>query len=137
MKDAKPYKIRFPINGHPEIGFLTVAEYKSYIPFSIQRVFWTYGTPKDIVRGRHAHYHTQMVLISLVGEIHLQVENTSGENYSFQLDQPGIGIYLPPLHWHTMNYSEGAVQLVLASSKFDETDYIRSYEVFKKIKSQA
>ena len=49
------------------------------------------------------------------------------------LDSPEIGLDLPPMLWHEMHdFSEDCVLLVLASDHYDEEDYIRDYEKFKK-----
>jgi hypothetical protein len=51
---------------------------------------------------------------------------------SFLLDTPYKGVYIPPNVWHTMQYQKDAIQLVFASSQYDEKDYIRDYDDFKK-----
>jgi hypothetical protein len=55
---------------------------------------------------------------------------------NFVLDTPDKGVYIPPNVWHTMQYSHTSIQMVLASTLFDESDYIRDYETFKKIWGQ-
>ena len=46
---------------------------------------------------------------------------------------PSIGIDLPPMLWHEMHdFSADCVLLVVASDEYDETDYIRDYDRFKK-----
>jgi hypothetical protein len=41
---------------------------------------------------------------------------------------------IPPMIWREMNnFSSGSVCLVLASEYYDEEDYIRDYETFKKM----
>jgi hypothetical protein len=45
-------------------------------------------------------------------------------------------VYIPPLAWHTMQYSHSAVQLIIASTKFDEVDYIRDYVDFETLKKK-
>jgi hypothetical protein len=50
---------------------------------------------------------------------------------TFVLDTPGKGVYVPPGAWHTMQYSHSAVQMVLASTLYEEKDYIRDYNDFK------
>jgi mannose-6-phosphate isomerase-like protein (cupin superfamily) len=130
----KPYEIPFPKLGVPAEGYITVAEWESAIPFPVKRCFWTYYTPESIVRGRHAHHHTEQVLIAIAGRILLHTEDPSGEILTFNLDKPNMGVYLPPNCWHTMQYSHNAVQLVFASTLYDEADYIRSYAEFKKLR---
>lgn len=131
----KPYIIDFPKIGDAEIGYISVSESKKNIPFDIKRVFWSYYTPDNVVRGRHAHHQTEMILIATLGRIIVNTEMPSGELKVFSLEKPNQGLYLPKYCWHTMQYSHIAVQLVLASELYDEKDYIRNYDEFKRIKS--
>lgn len=133
MKYPLPYLLKFPKLGNSEIGFISVAEAQSIIPFSIQRIFWTYFTPQSLSRGRHAHKATEQVLIAANGIINLTTELPDGTVQTFVLDSPDVGVYIPPNAWHVMNYSHSAVQVVLASTVYDEQDYIRDYNEFKKI----
>lgn len=125
--------IRFDTRGESAIGYLAFAAGGTGVPFEIKRVFWSYFTPQNVIRGRHAHHQTQMVLIAVHGRITLQTETLQGEKQQFVLDQPDQGVYLPPYTWHTMQYSHSAVQLVLASTEYDPADYIRDYHAFKQL----
>lgn len=127
----QPQLIDFPRIGKSAIGYIGVAEASEHLPFEIKRVFWTYYTPESIVRGRHAHHETEMVLLALSGRILVHTEMPNGHLKSFSLDRPDQGLYMPPLCWHTMQYSHTAVQLVLASTTYKEADYIRDYDTFK------
>lgn len=132
MKCPEPYIIEFPRLGKPDIGYISVGEAEKNIPFEVKRVFWTYYTPENIVRGRHAHYDTQQVLIAVSGRITVNIENAAGAISSFILDSPDRGLYVPPHVWHTMQYSHNAVQLVFASTLYNEQDYLRNFDDFKK-----
>ena len=122
--------IEFPKIGRSEIGYLSIAEQANGLPFQLNRVFWTYYTPESIVRGRHAHYKNEMVLVAASGRILVNTEDKNGHIGSFVLDSPQQGVYIPPMCWHTMQYSHSSVQLVLCSMQYDEADYIRSYDDF-------
>lgn len=129
-----PYIIEFPKLGAPEIGYISVAENNVNVPFDIKRVFWSYHTPDNVVRGRHAHHQTEMILIATLGRIIVNTEMPNGDLNVFSLESPNQGLYLPKYCWHTMQYSHIAVQLVLASELYNEADYIRSYDDFLKLK---
>jgi hypothetical protein len=64
MSIAQPHLITFPKLGDPGIGFISVQEGLKLVPFEVKRLFWTYYTPDSIVRGRHAHHQTEMVLVA-------------------------------------------------------------------------
>jgi WxcM-like, C-terminal len=137
MQINSPFLIHFKGIGNPEIGYLSVAEIANNVPFEIKRVFWTYKTTQIISRGRHAHHETQIIIIAAHRSIVVKTEMNTGEKTDFLLNSPDIGLYLPPLCWHTLQYSHDAVQLVLASTNYNAEDYIRDYEVFKNIKTTA
>jgi dTDP-4-dehydrorhamnose 3,5-epimerase-like enzyme len=126
---SKPHYILFKKLGEPSLGYISVAE-NTQLPFKVERVFWTYYTPESIVRGRHAHYKTQQVLVAVTGRILVTTDDGKGNIDSFILDEPNKGVYIPPNVWHTMQYSHTAIQMVLASQGYDEQDYIRSYDQF-------
>lgn len=129
----KPYLIEFPKIGDSTIGFISVTEQLRHIPFEVKRTFWTYYTPESIVRGRHAHHLTEQVLVAAAGRITVTTEMSDGTIDVYRLEDPDMGLYVPPNAWHTMQYSHSAVQLVFASQPYDEKDYIREYEQFRRI----
>lgn len=129
---SKPYIIDFAKLGESGIGYISVAQ-NDKLPFEVKRIFWTYYTPENIVRGRHAHHQTEQLLIAVTGRIIVNTESASGEILTFVLDRPNQAVYIPPNVWHTMQYSHTAIQVALASTLYDEKDYIRDYENFKKI----
>lgn len=130
----EPHIIDFSKLGDTTIGYISIAQWNSPpLPFDLRRVFWTYHTPESIVRGRHAHYSTEQVLIAVSGRIVVTTESVDGNVHSFVLDRPDKGLYIPPNVWHTMQYAHTAVQLVFASTEFSEKDYIRDYSKFKEV----
>jgi dTDP-4-dehydrorhamnose 3,5-epimerase-like enzyme len=133
MPLKRPYLITFPKLGSSGIGYISVAEFSKVVPFDVKRTFWTYYTPESIVRGRHAHFNTEQLLIAVTGRIIVTTEMPDGEINTFVLEKPEQGVYIPPNVWHTMQYSHTAVQLVFASTEFNESDYIREYQKFKEI----
>jgi dTDP-4-dehydrorhamnose 3,5-epimerase-like enzyme len=118
--------------GKPELGYISVAEAQQNIPFEIKRVYWTYYTPQDVLRGHHSHKKLQQVIFAVKGIIRFKFENAAGDTYEFTLDRPEIGIYIPSGFWREIQFSHDAVLLCLASEKFTEEDYIRDYEEFKR-----
>lgn len=129
---STPHLIDFPKLGIPGIGYISVCENaKDPLPFAVKRVFWTYYTPESIVRGRHAHHQTEQILVAVAGRIIVTTEMADGDIQIFRLEDPNVGLYVPPSAWHTMQYSHTAVQLVLASQPYLEEDYIRNYEAFR------
>lgn len=131
MNSKKPYLIQFSSIGDPSLGYLSVAEQLNHIPFEIARVYWTYFTPQNVTRGGHANVEKQLLLIAVAGTILVTTEMLDGYKQNFTLDHPSQGLYLPKLCWHTMQYSHNAVQMVIASNLYCESDYIRNYNEYK------
>ncbi|MCB0429382.1 MAG: WxcM-like domain-containing protein [Flavobacteriales bacterium] len=128
---TKPTLIDLGAIGSPSLGYITVAECTSNVPFEIKRVYWTYYTPHNVTRGQHAHKRLQQVIAAVNGRIVFELETSSGETFRFELDSPQKGLYIPPGCWRNIVFSHDAVLLCLASEPFDEADYIRDYEDFK------
>jgi len=131
----EPHLIEFKSIGSLEIGYLTVVEGNINIPFEIKRVFWSYYTPQMVTRGRHAHYKLEQILVPVTGKIIVSNENLKNESTVHILESPNVGLYIPPMHWHVIQFSHNAVMMSLASMNYDEADYIRDYEEFKKMSS--
>jgi len=133
---SKPFLIQLKAIGDSTEGYLTVAEEWVDVPFDIKRVYWSYYTPQMITRGRHAHYKLEQVLVAVSGKIVVTNESLKGETFVHVLDEPNVGLYVPPMYWHVIQFSHNAVMMSLASTPYDENDYITSYEDFLKIEAK-
>lgn len=129
----QPHLIEFQKRGKDEEGFLSICTSEANIPFAIKRVFWAYNTPETISRGRHAHFKTEMVIIAVKGTVRIKTLSSSGNEDFFILNNPNRGLYIPLKCWHEMWYEGDAVQLVICSTHYEASDYIRSKKVFEKL----
>ena len=117
-----------------ERGNLVIAEGGSDIPFDIQRVFYIYGSDPDIVRGCHANRDSEFVLVNVAGSSKVKVLDGKGNEIIYVLNRPKTGIYLPKMVWKEMyDFSADSVLLCLASTHYNENEYIRDYDEFVKI----
>jgi dTDP-4-dehydrorhamnose 3,5-epimerase-like enzyme len=113
-----------------ERGSLVVIEGRQEVQFDISRVFFSYDVPPHVVRGGHAHQELQEFIIALCGSFTVVVDDSAGRSQHV-LDQPNLGLYVPPMNWIELeDFSAGAVCLVLASLPYNEADYYRNYDVF-------
>jgi hypothetical protein len=135
MNRTSPYIINFPKIGESALGFISIAE-KENLPFVPKRIYWTYFTPEEVKRGAHAHFELEQILIAVAGKITLTTELINGETTEHVLDSPDKGLYIPKMCWRTMKYSHNAVQISIASHEFEESDYIREYKEFEKLKTR-
>ena len=124
-------KLQFPDLGD-ERGKLVVAEGELDIPCAIKRVFYIYGSDDTIVRGQHANRESEFVLINVAGSSKVMI--TDGENREIvELNRPMEGVYIPRMIWKEMyDFSPDSVLLVLASTHYDGSEYIRDFEAYKK-----
>ena len=110
-----------------ERGKLVVVEGGQSIPFEIKRVFYIYGSDSSVVRGQHANKESEFVLINVAGQSKVRITD-SHEEFVVNLDRPMIGVYIPNMVWKDMyDFSEDSVLLVLASTHYDGTEYIRNF----------
>ena len=116
-------------------GNLSVIE-NGTIPFEIKRVYYLYDVPSGAYRGGHAHENLQQFLIPLSGSFDVILKDGIQEERVVTLNKPDKGLLIVPGIWRELsNFSSGAVCLVLASTMFDEADYIRNYTEFKLLKN--
>lgn len=109
-------------------GNLTVVQSDKDIPFSISRVFYIHGAPADCERGAHAHHDSEQVVIALAGSLSLEVTD-SRRTATFVLNEPDRAVYLPRMIWARMfDFRANTVCLVLASTPYEASDYIRSWD---------
>ncbi len=131
MSSNQPYVINFNSIGKSDIGYISLAE-KETLPFVPKRIYWTYFTPEDVIRGHHSHYNLEQILVAVAGRIIVTTELKNGEKKEFILESPKVGLYIPKMCWRIMKYSHNAVQMCIASNEYDEKDYIRDYNEFLK-----
>ena len=113
-------------------GQLVALEEFKDIPFQIKRVYYMYDTVPDDVRGHHAHKVLQQILICIHGSCKIRLDNGI-EKKTVPLEKPYEGLYVSSNMWREMyDFSSDAVLMVLASELYDESDYIRDYDEFKK-----
>jgi hypothetical protein len=126
------YKIiNFPKIQDPR-GNLTFLQYINQIPFEIHRTFWTYDVPGGEIRGGHAYYTQEEIIIALSGSFDVVITNADGSLEKFSLNRSYYGLYLPPKTWrHIENFSTNALALHISSKIFSNEDYIRDFENFK------
>jgi len=113
-------------------GNLSVIEELKDIPFEIERTYWIYDVPGGEYRGGHAFRETQELIVALSGSFDVILDNGK-EKQSFHLNRSYYGLYVPKNTWRELNnFSTNSLALVLASTQYNEDDYIRDYNEFLK-----
>ncbi len=122
--------LQFPQLGDDR-GHLVVIEGAEIVPFEIKRVFYIYGSDESVVRGQHANKGTDFCLINVSGTSKVRVVDGNENQCIVNLDKPHYGVYLPHMLWKDMyNFSSDSVLLVLASTHYDGSEYLRDYDEF-------
>lgn len=112
-------------------GNLSFLEGKKHIPFEIRRAYWIYDVPGGETRGGHAFREQDEFIIALAGSFDVIIDNGNGRKRKFSLNRSYFGLFIPQGSWRQMqNFSTNSLALVLASTKYDEKDYIRNYTEF-------
>ncbi len=115
-------------------GNITAVNNSLDIPFDIKRVFYLYDIPGGESRGAHAHIECHQFLVAASGSFEVLLDDGTTKRQVL-LNRPDIGLHILPGIWASeINFSSGSICLVLASDEYNESDYIRSYELFKKMK---
>ncbi len=111
-------------------GDLTIVENNSSFPFDVKRIFYIYDILAGEDRGAHSHKECHQFLIAASGSFEVSLDDGKYKRRVF-LNRPNLGLHIPPGIWASeMNFSSGAICLVLASNKYSESDYIRDYDDF-------
>ena len=119
---------------HNRAGNITALENNIHLPFDVRRVYYLYDVPAGEERGGHAHRELQQIVVAASGAFDVLL-NDGVNKKIVHLDRPFIGLHIVPSIWRELlNFSAGAVCLVLASHTFDEKDYIRDYPNFLEYK---
>jgi dTDP-4-dehydrorhamnose 3,5-epimerase-like enzyme len=117
-------------------GNLSFLESNNHVPFQIKRSYWIYDVPGGEIRGGHAFIKQQELIIALSGSLDIIVSD-GNEERKFSLNRSYYGLYIPSGLWrHMENFSTNTLALVASSTSFDESDYIRDFDEFKKVENE-
>ena len=116
-------------------GNLTVVENGVTLPFDVKRVYYLYDVPGGESRGAHAQRELEQLIVAASGSFTVTLDDGKSRR-SFFLNRPHQGLYIKPGLWRDLiDFSSGAVAMVLASEVYKVEDYIRDYNEFISFKN--
>jgi hypothetical protein len=117
---------------HNRAGNITVVEGERNIPFEVKRIYYLYDIPGGENRGGHAHLELSQLIVAASGSFDVLLDDGTNKKI-VTLNRPDYGLLVVPGIWRElMEFSSGGICLVLASHIYDELDYIRNIDNFKK-----
>lgn len=123
--------IQLPKFDDPRGNLSFIEEFKQ-IPFKIERTYWIYDVPGGQIRGGHAFKEQQELIVALSGSFDVVVDDGKVKQ-TYSLNRSYYGLYIPAGIWRQIqNFSTNSLALVLSSTVFNDADYIREYNEFKK-----
>lgn len=130
-----PEKIQLP-KIYDKRGNLSFFEHPNQLPFEIKRTYWIYDVPGGEVRGSHAFREQQEFIIALSGSFDVVIHDGK-EEQRFSLNRSYYGLYVPKMFWRRLeNFSTNSLALIVSDKHYNEQDYIRDFEEFKKITNE-
>lgn len=113
-------------------GNLSLITARREVPFNMARAYWIYDVPGGEVRGGHAYRKGQELIVALSGSFEVETVTADGIRSVFPLNRSYYGVYVPPATWRELrNFSTNSLALVIASTPYDEADYIRDRAEFE------
>ena len=121
-----------PLNKiHNRAGNITIIQGNKNVPFDVKRIYYLYDIPGGEDRGGHAHKELRQLIVAASGSFNVLLDDGLNKKI-VTLNRPDYGLLVVPGIWRElMEFSSGAICLVLASEVYDDTDYIREYDDFK------
>jgi WxcM-like, C-terminal len=113
-------------------GRLVVAEYGRDIPFLVKRAFVISDVSTGQSRGGHSHRRQHQFIMMAAGACVMVLDDGSNKVEERPICR-SKGIYVPPGVWIELkDFAPYSACVVLASDLFDEADYIRDYDEFRR-----
>lgn len=115
-------------------GNLTPVENGIDIPFDVERVYYLYDVPGGETRGGHAHKDLQQFIVAVAGSFDVILDD-GVERKTIKMNRSSYGLFVTKMIWREIvNFSTGAICLVLASLPYMEEEYLRNFDKFIELK---
>jgi dTDP-4-dehydrorhamnose 3,5-epimerase-like enzyme len=113
-------------------GRVNFLELGKGLHFQPKRLFWLHHMAPGQWRGRHGHRESELVLVTVNGSCRAHLDDGAVAE-TVVLDDPARALYIGTWVWHELtDFTPGTAVVVIASALYDEAEYLRDYEVFKR-----
>jgi hypothetical protein len=113
-------------------GQVNFLELGKNLHFQPKRLFWLHHVAPGQWRGRHGHRETELVLVALSGACRAHLDDGAVKQ-TVVLGDPARALHIGTWVWHELtDFAPGSAVLVIASTLYDEAEYLRDYEVFRR-----
>jgi hypothetical protein len=113
-------------------GRVNFLEFGKGLDFEPKRLFWLHHIAAGHWRGRHGHRETELVMVATNGACRVHLDDGAVKE-TVTLDDPTRALYLGTWVWHELtDFAPGTSVVVIASTLYNEAEYLRDYEVFKR-----
>ena len=113
-------------------GSINFLERGKGLDFEPKRLFWLHRVAPGQWRGRHGHRASELVLIAVTGQCQVHLDDGRSRE-TVVLGDPAHALYIGPWIWHELtDFAPQTAVMVIASTLFDEAEYLRDYETFKR-----
>lgn len=128
---AKKYKIESYGDFRGELNPFEFHE----LPFRPLRIYVLKNTKSNTTRGQHAHKNLKQLIICLSGSVDILLDDGANRE-TYNLTQESDGLLIEGIVWRELsNFSKNCIVLVFADKPYMESDYIRTYNEFLRIKN--
>ena len=112
-----------------KINFLAFDDRLGFMP---RRLFWLHDIAPDQWRGRHGHRESHLVTLVMNGSCRVHLDDSKVKE-TVTLDDPTRALYVGTWVWHELvDFAPQTAVLVMASTLYDEAEYLRDYETFQR-----
>ena len=130
---SKPYKLIENTIIDDTSGRIVVYNDFAKFPFIPNRFFTVMNSGANVIRGAHAHKSCEQILFAIEGSIKLKIDDGK-DLHEINLNFGTQAVYIPKMLWSEQTYtSNKSILGVFASEPYNEVEYIRDYDIFKKM----
>lgn len=114
-----------------ERGNLSFLQSPDQIPFPIRQVYWINDIPSGAERKGKANRQATELIIALSGSFDVLLVS-EGNEQTFSLNRPDIGLLVPAMVWQQMlNFSTNSVAFVITDQEPEHEGIISAFSDFK------